>query len=244
MPKVNVYLPDELADAVKEAGLPVSAICQRALAHAVRRVAAIRETVLSDDLGDIPERFSKFTARGRTILALAIDDARADGTPVRTEHLLAAMIAEGGNLALGVLTAIEVEPEEIAQALAARRPAPAGDDLGGAGFDESTQEALRLTVTEATSLGHNYVGSEHLLLGLIAEPDGLAGQMLRAAGADLRLARRAVVAAIAGYVHPGAPKAGSATTGADIVATLTAAVRDQLEPIVARLEHLESRLEA
>jgi ATP-dependent Clp protease ATP-binding subunit ClpA len=58
-----------------------------------------------------------------------------------------------------------------------------------------------LAVTEATSLGHNYIGCEHRLLGLVAEPDGIAGQVLRALGADPRLVRRAVTAALAGYVH-------------------------------------------
>jgi len=50
-------------------------------------------------------------------------------------------------------------------------------------------------------MGHNYIGCEHLLLGLIAEPDGTAGQVLRALGAEHRLTRRAVTAALAGYVH-------------------------------------------
>src|SRR5689334_2766776 len=76
MPKINVYLPDELAEAVKEAGLPVSAICQRALEQAVRRVTAIRETSLADlSSADLEERFPLLTGRTRTVLGLAVERA-------------------------------------------------------------------------------------------------------------------------------------------------------------------------
>ena len=87
MPKINVYLSDELAEAVKEAYLPVSAICQRALESAVRRVAAIREQTAGE--GDGTLRFGRFTARAQAVLALAEEDARGDGAPVGTHHLLA-----------------------------------------------------------------------------------------------------------------------------------------------------------
>jgi len=74
MPKINVYLPDDLADAVRDAGLPVSAICQRALEFAVRRITAIRQTVLSaisdEELGT---QLTSFTARAVTVLKLARD---------------------------------------------------------------------------------------------------------------------------------------------------------------------------
>lgn len=244
MPKINVYLSDELAEAVKEANLPVSAICQRALEHAVRRMTSIREMVLTD--ADPGGRFSRFTDRARNVLALALDDAHADGRSVDTEHLLAAMLTEGNNLALRVLKSMEIEPAELAAALDTRRPAPAMIEAepGGPQFAEGGQAALRGAVTEATGLGHNYVGCEHLLLGLITEPDGIAGQTLRGAGADLRLTRRAVTSALAGYVHLQA-QVGAATqpppaaSGPDMVALLAAAVREQLAPILTRLERLE-----
>jgi ATP-dependent Clp protease ATP-binding subunit ClpA/post-segregation antitoxin (ccd killing protein) len=245
VPKINVYLPDELAEAVKEAGLPVSAICQRALESAVARVTSIRETVvaagaLRDGLDD-RAGFEQLTQRARTVLAVAIDHAATSGSPVTTAHLLSAMLAEGENLALRVLRSMEIEPDDLARNLAARTD-PAGVAAGPVepSFDEPTQTALRLAATEATSLGHNYVGTEHLLLGLVAEPDGAAGHLLRSAGADLRLTRRAVGAALAGYAHLQA-NAAAKQGGADMIATLTAAIDRQLAPIVARLDRLEER---
>ena len=82
MPKINVYLPDDLADAVRDAGIPVSAVCQRALEQAVRRVTAIRETALTDLTGaglteaDLTARLRQFTARAREVVRISI---RASG---------------------------------------------------------------------------------------------------------------------------------------------------------------------
>lgn len=231
MPKINVYLPDELAEAVKAAGVPVSAICQRALEQAVRRVTAIRETVLGErDLDDaaLAARLPHFTARVRTVLRLAAERATAEATPaVGTGHLLGGMLAEGGNLALQVLRAIDVEPARVAAALATVDLAEArvADDAARR-FSGPAAAALELAVTEATALGHNYVGCEHLLLGLIAEPDGAGGQALRSLGAELRLTRRAVSAALAGYVHLQAQ-----------APSLEAA----LAPLLERIERLEAR---
>jgi ATP-dependent Clp protease ATP-binding subunit ClpA len=250
VPKINVYLSDELAEAVKEAGLPVSAICQRALEQAVARVTAIRETVVSggrqirEDLDSDGERFSRFTARARTVVALGIDEATAAGARIGTEHLLSAMLAEGGNLAVAVLTSLRIEPQEVAQRLRARMPA-AGTPTEDVTFTDAAQEALRLTVSEATSLGHNYVGCEHLLLGLVGETTGTAGQVLREMGAEPRLVRHAVSAALAGFTHL---KATTSVQGAapavppQAAQMLAQAVTAQLAPIVARLDALEQRL--
>jgi ATP-dependent Clp protease ATP-binding subunit ClpC len=244
MPKINVYLPDELAEAVKEAGVPVSAICQRALEQAVRRVTAIRATTLADlDDSEPTGALRHLTARTRTVLKLAGDQTRADGVPnVGTEHLLGAMLAEGGNLALHVLSAMEIEPEQVARDLA-RQPSAeqaAAEPADPRRFSGPAINALEFAVTEATSLGHNYIGCEHLLLGLVAEPDGTAGQVLRALGADPRLTRRAVVAALAGYVHL---RAQTQQVDQSSAATaLAAAVGEQLRPLIQRIERLEDHV--
>ncbi|MFC4532251.1 Clp protease N-terminal domain-containing protein [Sphaerisporangium dianthi] len=245
MPKINVYLPDELAEAVKELGVPVSAICQRALEQAVRRITAIRQTALGE-LGadDLSGRLPLFTARARAVIKLAIDQARADDAPnVGTGHLLAGMVAEGENLALHVLQAIEIDPAQARRDLE-RHTAPEEGGAGGAEasahFSSPAAGALELAVTEATALGHNYVGCEHLLLGLVSEPDGIAGQVLRALGAEPRLTRRAVTAALAGYVHLRAQTTSAAT---DPVQALTTAVQRQVQPLIARIERLEQRIE-
>src|SRR3954447_16483701 len=98
MPKINVYLPDDLADAVRDAELPVSAICQRALAQAVRRTTAIRQALLDDLHTDrLAARLPSFTARLVTTLTGAADRAKAAGAAnVTTGDLLAGMIGEGG----------------------------------------------------------------------------------------------------------------------------------------------------
>jgi ATP-dependent Clp protease ATP-binding subunit ClpA len=245
VPKINVYLPDELAEAVKETGVPVSAICQRALGQAVRRVTAIRQTALGhltpDDLGD---RFPLFTARTRAVVALAVEQARAQSAPnVGTGHLLAGMVREGTNLALHVLRAIEIDPAQVLRDLERQAGPEAGGSAEAASqhFSTAAAGALELAVTEATALGHNYVGCEHLLLGLVGEPDGVAGQVLRASGAEPRLTRRAVTAALAGYVHLRAQTA--APPAADPAHAVAAVVQQHLQPLIARIERLEQRLD-
>jgi ATP-dependent Clp protease ATP-binding subunit ClpA len=252
MPKINVYLPDDLAEAVKAAGVPVSAVCQRALEQAVRRVTAIRQTVLSDlDLDEPTGALTHLTPRTRTVLKLATDQARQEGAEsVGTEHLLGGMLTEGTNLALHVLRAMEIDPEQVKRDLArSHPPATNAVESSPGGFSGVAANALEFAVTEATSLGHNYVGCEHLLLGLVAEPDGTAGQVLRALGAEPRLTRRAVVAALAGYVHlrgqaqQTAPsQAQQAVSAQGQAAVLTAAIRNELQPLVQRLERLEEHL--
>ncbi|MGI5336517.1 Clp protease N-terminal domain-containing protein [Streptomyces sp. CA-181903] len=248
MPKINVYLPDDLADAVKKTGVPVSAVCQRALEQAVRRVTAIRETVLAD-LDDAPAgALAHFTVRTRAVLKLAVERARDAGSPrTSTEHLLGALLDEGTNLALHVLRALEIEPEQVGRDLARRRSGrqvTAPPDSGTHRLDGPASNALELAVVEATALSHNYIGCEHLLLGLSGESDGIAGQVLRALGADPKLVRRAVTAALAGYVHMQAEggQGGRPTASADAPRDLAAAVRAELAPLNRRIARLEEHL--
>jgi ATP-dependent Clp protease ATP-binding subunit ClpA len=282
VPKINVYLPDDLADAVKEMGVPVSAICQRALEASVRRVTAVRQATLGQvPLDDPAGRMAHFTAKSRAAVGLAVRSARASGSDtVGTEHLLTGLLADDTNLAMVVLTSMEIEPAAIGQALAAAgvtaaaaeaaatSAAPADPDPGtgpgaGAGasggalrFSGPAANALELAVTEAISLGHNYVGCEHLLLGLASETEGTGGAVLRDLGADARPVRRAVTAALAGYTaisaskqaraqaasqasqpgQPGQPGAGQ------MLAMLREAVRREMQPFTERLERLEERL--
>jgi len=235
MPKINVYLPDELADAVKQAGVPVSAVCQRALELAVRRVTAIRSAVLGEL--DLAAQLTQLTARAQSVITMGIARAREEGAPaVTTGHLLAGLIAEGGNLGLRVLQAMEIDPERVSRELARESGTePATTTDGALRFSTAAANALELSVTEATALGHNYIGCEHLLLGLIAEPDGVGGQALRTTGADLRSVRAAVTAALAGLMHT---RSQPGNTQADITAAVAAAV----QPLLQRIERLEERV--
>jgi ATP-dependent Clp protease ATP-binding subunit ClpA len=106
---------------------------------------------------------------------------------------------------------------------------------------------LELAANESSGLGNHYIGCEHLLLGLIAEPDGAAGSVLRSLGADLRLTRRAVAAALAGWTAragwtPPAASLPPVPAGAahDDVSQVPAMLRAELAPVLARIERLEA----
>jgi ATP-dependent Clp protease ATP-binding subunit ClpA len=238
MPKINVYLPDDLADAVKDAGIPISPVCQRALEQAVRRAQTLRQTVLSDLSGaDLTERLQNvFTTRAINVLGLALDRARAAGAAdVTTGDLLHGLLAESGNLALQVLTAMDVDPGSLTAPTGAERSLPEGSGLR---FSRPAATVLDLTFGESIGLGHNYVGCEHLLIGLVAEPDGSAGTLLRSRGLDAKSVRRSVAAAMAGYAHLRNTYSAPPPT-ANVLLT---AVRAEIAPLIARIESLEARL--
>lgn len=261
MPKINVYLPDDLAETVKEAGMPVSAICQGALEQAVRRLHTVRQLVASDlDSDTLGSRLPRTTNRARTAFGLAVGQARAAGAPlVGTEHLLGGLLAEGGNLALAVLHAMDVETVAIKAELdrAAAGPHPGGPHPGGPhpGWPDAGRRisgplgaALVGAVAASNALGHNYIGCEHLLLGLISEPDGTGGQILRALGVDERQARRTVTASLAGieYWQARGQGAGTPGTGASggTATALAEAIKRELQPFADRLASIEQRLSA
>ncbi|GIF39925.1 Clp protease N-terminal domain-containing protein [Actinoplanes xinjiangensis] len=235
MPKINVYLPDDLAEAVRETGLPVSPICQRALEHAVRRITTIRQAVLTDiDPAWLAERLPSFTARLVSVLNLAAVRARETGAgSVTTGHLLHGLLAEGQNLGLQILHAMDVAPGSLTAPDTPEPPAVPG----ALRFSAAAAVALELSVGEAIGFGHNYVGCEHLLVGLAAEPDGAAGELLRSRAVDGKAARRTVAAAIAGYAHLRATTADQTAPPA-----LLNALRAELAPLLQRIERLEQHL--
>ena len=236
MPKLNVYLSDELADAVKDTGLPVSAVCQRVLEQSVKRVNAIRAIVLTDVDDDSMAGMTQFTERAKDVLRRAIAGAGERGAAeVGTRDLLLGMLDEGANLALQVLRSIDVDPVVVRREVT--RLEQAGEGGPARRIGATAANALELTVIEAISLGHNYVGCEHLLLGLLAEPDGAGGEVLRGLGVDLRGARQAVGAALAGYQHLMAKQSGMA----QIATFVTDAVGKALKPVYERLDRLEAR---
>jgi ATP-dependent Clp protease ATP-binding subunit ClpC len=232
MPKINVYLPDELAAAVRDAQVPVSAICQSALERAVRDVESARasDQPPADDRPGVG-LFGRFTPRARGALANAEKLARAvPHNYVGTEHVLLGLVDEGGNLALKVLESLDVEPADLRTELMASL-APATEPIEGhIPFTPLAKQALEFTAKEAFTLGHNYIGCEHLLLGLLATEEGLASQVLRRMGLELRTTRRATTTVISGFVHakenPPAPS------------------DDALQQILRRLDAIEQRLSA
>lgn len=240
MPKINVYLPDDLAEAVKELGLPVSPICQRALESVVQKVQSIETAGRLDLTVDDPTaKLANFTDRARKVVNLAIHRARDTGVPkIMTEHLLVGILDEGANLALEVLRSLEIEPDDLREDLAARPAAPIddtgtdGEQIGGRQLDDTTTEALKQALRTAIGFAHNYIGCEHLLLGLINEEHGGAGEILRARGADPKTARRALAATLTGFAY--ARNRGNNAGGGDQARALAA-----LAKIAERLDRLE-----
>lgn len=224
MPKINVYLPDDLAAAVRDAQVPVSAICQAALERAVREVSAVRGSheVLAEEPAHGP--FTRFTPRARTAIALAQRRAaRHHHAQVGTEHLVLGVIEEGANLALRVLAALEVEPDDLRTELEASVVGGATHEVAQPPFTPIAKKALEAAVKEALGLGHNYVGCEHLLLGVLATEEGLGSQVLRRMGIELRTTRRVVTTVVSDAARAPAGKPA-------------------LDDIVARLDAIERRL--
>ena len=152
-PKINVYLPDDLAAEVKASGIPVSAVCQQALADAVAQA----QTGWSEPAGlSATDDLSRnFTKRAYGVLADAEKAAEAAGRKPTTVDLLAAIVDSGG-LAVTVLTAADLDPDDLVDELRGR--AQRGGKAGA--LDAVAERA----VEQARGLGHSYVGTEHLLL--------------------------------------------------------------------------------
>ncbi|MDQ3147399.1 MAG: ATP-dependent Clp protease ATP-binding subunit, partial [Actinomycetota bacterium] len=218
--------------AVRDAQVPVSAICQSALERAVRDVSSLRAVDEPPPAGHpLVGMLGRFTPRVTKSLALAEKEARA--VPhgyVGTEHLLLGMMDEGGNLGIKVLEALDIELADLRSELVASM-GPGGRGDGSVPFTPLAKQAIERAAKEALGMFHNYVGCEHLLLGLVATEEGLASQVLRRMGVELRTARRAVATALTGFLHaqqspkPARPEAG-----------------DTLQQILRRLDAIEQRL--
>ena len=245
MPKINVYLPDDLAEAVKDAGLPVSAICQRALEQGVRRVTAVREIAaggrsdLVDGAAVLP-----FTARTITILKAARAASANDGLPaLDSEHLLRALVSDRDSMAVRVLAALDITPRqvrgELDRRIAARQQETSAPTSIAATLSPEVVTVVELATNESSGLGTAFVGTEHLLLGLIGEADGVAGHVLRSLGADLRVTRRTVAAAQSGW-DAGSARAAQQHATSRQAGQIATAVRAELEPLLARVARLES----
>jgi ATP-dependent Clp protease ATP-binding subunit ClpA len=234
MPKINVYLPEELAAAVRDAQLPVSAVCQTALERAVRDVSSARGADQTPaERGPQIGLFGRFTPRARQALTLAESAARdVPHNYVGTEHVLLGILDEGGGIGVKVLPSLDIEIADLRAELTASMGSPAAAPIEGhLPFTPLAKRALESTTKEALMLGHNYIGTEHLLLGLLATEDGLASQVLRRMGLELRTTRRAVVTALTGFVHSQQAQPAPREDA-----------QDRLEEILRRLDAIEQRL--
>ncbi len=153
-----------------------------------------------------------FTDRVRKVLQMAREEAaRLHHEYVGTEHILLGLIREGEGVAAAVLTNLNVDLEEIQQKIEetvkkGKATAAAGPDLP---YTSRAKKVLELAMSEARELNHSYVGTEHLLLGLLREEKGIAAQVLTDAGVNLEQAR-AETLRLLGSEMPSAPTAGAA----------------------------------
>jgi hypothetical protein len=183
--------------------------------------------------------FERFTDRARHVVVLAQEEARRlDHNWIGTEHLLLGLIHEGEGVAaktlesLGIrLQAVRQQVEEIIgrgqQAPSAQIP-----------FTPRAKKVLELSLRESQQLGHNYIGTEHILLGLIREGDGVAAQVLVDLGADLTRVRQQVIELLHG--HPAEEPVSARSAAQEL--RLLPAVKARLEAVEQRLMAIEQRV--
>jgi hypothetical protein len=154
--------------------------------------------------------FERFTDRARRVLVLANDEAEAmHHEMLGTEHILLGLIDEGEGVAAKVLESLGVHLEHVRAAVAQRAQPSASPAAGPRPFTPRAKKVLELSLREALKLGHNYIGTEHLLLGLAAEGEGVAAHVLAELGVSAEKVRSAVLDTLSGYRPPEqAPRGG------------------------------------
>ena len=193
--------------------------------------------------------FERFTDRARRVVVLAQEEARMlNHNYIGTEHILLGLIHEGEGVAakamegMGIsLEAVRAQVEEI---IGQGQQAPSGHIP----FTPRAKKVLELSLREALQLGHNYIGTEHILLGLIREGEGVAAQVLVKLGADLNRVRQQVIQLLSGYqgkeaVASNGPAEGTPSTSLvldQFGRNLTQAAREgKLDPVIGREMEIE-----
>ena len=194
--------------------------------------------------------FNRFTERARKVIILAKEEARRfNHDYIGTEHILLGLIREGEGVAAAVLEklgldlqTIRLEVEKVVQ------PGPTTQILGDIPFTPRAKKALELAAEEARSLGHNYIGTEHILLGIIREGESVASQVLLNLGLDLERVKNEIMSVL-GAATPGfsqqqqqqAPHGKTKTPALDAFGRdLTHAAKEgKLDPVVDRKAEIE-----
>ncbi|MFC1674498.1 ATP-dependent Clp protease ATP-binding subunit [Candidatus Omnitrophota bacterium] len=199
--------------------------------------------------------FNRFTERARKVIILAKEEARRfNHDYIGTEHILLGLIREGEGVAAAVLEKLGVSLENIRLEIEKLvQPGPSTQIIGDIPFTPRAKKALELAAEEARSLGHNYIGTEHLLLGLIREGEGVASQVLMNLGMDLAKVRKEIMEVLGsalpsfGQQNPQQqqqqqqPQSKSKTPALDAFGrNLTAlAKEDKLDPVIDRVGEIE-----
>lgn len=190
--------------------------------------------------------FSRFTERARKVVILAKEEAkRFNHDYIGTEHILLGLIKEGEGVAAAVLQnlglsleAIRLEVEKLVQ------PGPPTVVSGDIPFTPKAKKVIELATDEARNLGHNYIGTEHLLFGLIREGEGVASQVLSNLGLDLNRVRQEVMSllgsATPGFGQPSAPPKTKTPALDAFGRDLTALAREgKLDPVIGRKDEID-----
>src|SRR5580693_8881605 len=193
--------------------------------------------------------FERFTDRARRVVVLAQEEARTlNHNYIGTEHILLGLIHEGEGVAAKALESLGISQEAVRQQveeiIGQGQQAPSGHIP----FTPRAKKVLELSLREALQLGHNYIGTEHILLGLIREGEGVAAQVLVRLGADLNRVRQQVIQLLHGYqgkepAAAGAPSESAPSTSLvldQFGRNLTAAAREgKLDPVIGRDKEIE-----
>lgn len=190
--------------------------------------------------------FNRFTERARKVILLAKEEAkRFNHDYIGTEHILLGLVREGEGVAAAVLATFGLSPDKIRLEVEKLvQPGPATVVSGDLPFTPKAKKVIELAIDEARSLGHNYIGTEHLLLGLIREGEGVASQVLMNLGLELDKVREEVMNLLGSEV-PGyemGQKVSQAKTpaldafGRDLTKL---AKDDKLDPVIGRKNEIE-----
>ena len=207
-------------------------------------------------IGVVP-LFERFTDRARRVVVLAQEEARLlNHSYIGTEHILLGLIHEGEGVAAKALESLNISLEAVRAQVEEIIGQGGSSPSGHIPFTPRAKKVLELSLREALQLGHNYIGTEHILLGLLREGEGVATQVLVKLGADLGKVRQQVIQLLSGYQGPGTKNEapGGTAAGAKEDAgdkggsqildqfgrNLTQLARDKkLDPVIGRTRELE-----
>ena len=139
--------------------------------------------------------FKRFTERARKVVILAREEAeRYRHEYLGTEHILLGLLKDGGGFAIAVLQKLGIDPKQLRVELERNLPKSVDTPVeGDIPFTPKAKKVLEYAVEEARLMGHNYIGTEHLLLGIVREKDGLAAKVLSSLGINLQETREQTV---------------------------------------------------
>ena len=197
--------------------------------------------------------FERFTDRARRVVVLAQEEARLlNHNYIGTEHILLGLLNEGEGIAAQALESLDIDlasvRDEVVKIIGQGQQSPSGHIP----FTPRAKKVLELSLREALQLGHNYIGTEHILLGLIREGEGVAAQVLQQLGAELQKVRQTVIQLLSGpggseEQSPKGTGAGgreSSSSGSTILDQFgrnltTSASEGKLDPVIGRNREIE-----